>query len=63
MIYLSLALIAAPKGELINKTIFTALIFVLVNLGITAGMTKDWYEKKFGKEAVARRWRMIPFIF
>jgi len=58
-----LALIAAAKGELINETILTGLIFVLVNLGITANMSKEWYEKKFGKEKVSGRWRMIPFIF
>lgn len=63
LIYLSLALIAAPGGEPINKTILAALIFVMVNLGITADMSKEWYEKKFGKESVVGRWRMLPFIF
>ena len=63
LIYLSLALIAAPKGESINKTILAALVFVTVNLGMTADMSKEWYEGKFGKESVAGRWRMIPLIF
>jgi len=63
LIYLSLALIAAPEGELMNKTILTALIFVTVNLGVTADASKEWYEAKFGKESVAGRWRMIPLIF
>lgn len=46
-----------------NKTILTALIFVTVNLGVTADASKEWYEAKFGKESVAGRWRMIPLIF
>ena len=62
MIYLSMALIAAPVGEVVNKTILMSLVFVIVNLGITATMTKGWYQEKFGKEMVSRRWRMIPFV-
>lgn len=55
--------IAAPKGALINKTIFTALIFVSVNLGVTADMSREWYARKFGAEKVAGKWRMIPLIY
>ena len=60
LIYLSLALIAAPKGALINRTIFTAFVFVSANLTVTAATSKEWYEGKFGKEAVAHRWIMVP---
>lgn len=58
-----MAVIAAPEGEPINKTILAALIFVTINLGITADMSKGWYEAKFGEESVAGRWRIIPFAF
>lgn len=63
LIYVALMFIAAPKGALINKTIFTALIFVSVNLGVTADMSREWYARKFGAEKVAGKWRMIPLIY
>ncbi|OJJ47659.1 hypothetical protein ASPZODRAFT_15109 [Penicilliopsis zonata CBS 506.65] len=63
IIYLSLALLAAPKGEFINKTLVTCLLFVAVNLGITAKSTKTWYMQKFGDESVRGRWIMIPGIY
>ncbi|PKY04616.1 protein DFG10, partial [Aspergillus campestris IBT 28561] len=63
VIYLSLAALAAPPGEMINKTLFLALVFVAVNLGITAGTTKQWYAQKFGKGSVQERWKMIPFVY
>lgn len=63
LIYLSLAFIAAPKGALINRTMFTAFVFVLTNLTVTAATSKEWYERKFGKETVARRWIMAPRLY
>ncbi|KAI9824151.1 MAG: hypothetical protein M1819_000914 [Sarea resinae] len=63
LIYLSLALIAAPRGALVNQTIFTALIFVSINLGVTANITRQWYAEKFGEEQVRGRCRMIPFVY
>lgn len=63
VIYLSLAALAAPPGEMINKTLLLALVFVAVNLGITAGTTKQWYAQKFGKESVQGRWKMIPYVY
>lgn len=63
LIYLSLAMISAPKGAIVNKTVFTALIFVATNLGVTASVSKEWYERKFGKDAVAHRWNMIPSLY
>ena len=62
LIYLSMAFLAAPEGVWINRTIFTGLVFVSVNLGITASTSKEWYEKRFGEEKVAGRWNMIPFV-
>jgi 3-oxo-5-alpha-steroid 4-dehydrogenase 3 len=63
LIYLSLAFMAAPRGALINKTIFTVLLFCATNLGATADSTKRWYEEKFGTEKVSGRWRMIPKVW
>jgi 3-oxo-5-alpha-steroid 4-dehydrogenase 3 len=40
-----------------------ALLFVMVNLGITAEGTKQWYERRFGREATRGKWRMIPPIY
>lgn len=63
LLYLSLAIAAAPEGEILNKTMVSVLFFVLVNLGLTASGTRQWYADKFGADAVARKWSMIPFIF
>ena len=63
LIYLSMALLSAPSGAWINRTIFSAFIFTTVNLSITASSTKEWYEKKFGKENVAHRWTMLPGVW
>lgn len=60
MIYLSLAIISTPRGAWVNKTVFTAFVFVCVNLSVTASSTKHWYERKFGQDRVAHRWKMIP---
>lgn len=63
LVYLSLAIVAASKGELLNKTLLCALSFVMVNLGVTASGTRKWYAGKFGSKAVETKWNMIPFIF
>ena len=63
LIYLSLTLLAAPDGTLFNRTILAGLVFVSVNLSITASATKEWYAQKFGKETIRGRWRMIPYLF
>lgn len=63
LIYLSLAIAAPPQGDLLNWTFVTALIFVMTNLGVTAYGTAEWYEQRFGADAVKGKARMIPFIF
>lgn len=63
LIYLSLAIIGAPKGTVMNKTILSALLFVVTNLAVTASTTKNWYERKFGKKSVAGRWTMVPGLY
>ncbi|KAJ5157248.1 uncharacterized protein N7482_008348 [Penicillium canariense] len=63
LIYLSLTYLAAPPGQIVNKTMLCCLAFVAVNLGLTAQNTKQWYMQKFGREAVQDRWLMIPYIY
>ncbi|PGH17328.1 hypothetical protein AJ79_01212 [Helicocarpus griseus UAMH5409] len=62
-IYLSLTVLAAPKAAIVNKTVLSGLVFVVVNLGVSAGNTKEWYAKKFGEESVQHRWKMIPYLY
>ncbi|KAI1393458.1 uncharacterized protein F4822DRAFT_13814 [Hypoxylon trugodes] len=63
VLYASLALVAAPKDQLYNRTLVCAVLFVAVNLGVTAKGTKKWYGEKFGREKVQGKWAMIPGIF
>lgn len=63
VIYLALSILAAPEGKWVNKTVLCAMVFVGVNLGVTAAGTKEWYAMKFGREAVERRVRMVPFVW
>jgi len=63
LIYVALAIIAAPPGQALNKTVLAGLGFVVSNLGVTADSTKKWYIEKFGVENVENRWKMIPFLF
>ncbi|GIZ40346.1 hypothetical protein CKM354_000368900 [Cercospora kikuchii] len=63
LIYLAIAIVAAPAGHILNVTMLCALIFVAVNLGVTADGTKKWYTQKFGAEQTQGRARMIPFIY
>ncbi|GAB7351210.1 hypothetical protein MBLNU459_g1648t1 [Dothideomycetes sp. NU459] len=63
LIYLSLAIVAAPPGYILNRTILCALVFVTANLGITAAGTKTWYAQKFGSDGVNGKWRMVPFVY
>ena len=63
VIYFALAIMAAPDGYWVNTTVFSALIFVVVNLGVTASKTKEWSSRRFGKETVGCRWKMVPWVF
>ena len=63
VIYLALAFQAAPSGDWLNRTLTCALVFVVVNLGITAQETKNWYQQKFGPDAVKGKARMIPYVY
>lgn len=63
LVYVSLALLATPQGAWLNWTLVCALSFVMINLGVTADGTKDWYGMKFGKKAVQGKSRMIPRVW
>lgn len=63
VLYLSLALLGAPHGEVVNKTLLAGFVFVLVNLGVSAGVTRGWYARKFGQKSVEGKWAMIPGIY
>ncbi|UKZ77786.1 hypothetical protein TrVFT333_005512 [Trichoderma virens FT-333] len=63
ILYLSLAVVAAPAGCMVNRSVLCALAFVLTNLGATAYGTKAWYADKFGADKLAGKWTMIPFVF
>ena len=62
-IYMLLSLLAAPKRGTVNLTLLSATVFVLVNLGVTAAGTKEWYAGEFGNAEVSGRRRMIPWVW
>lgn len=63
VVYVAIAIVAAPPSEPLNKTMLAGLAFVVSNLAITADSTRKWYVEKFGAEQVARRWRIIPYVY
>ncbi|KAL3425990.1 3-oxo-5-alpha-steroid 4-dehydrogenase [Phlyctema vagabunda] len=63
LIYIALAIMAAPKGQYLNKTMVSGLIFVIANLAATADSSRKWYIKKFGAENLQERWRMVPYVW
>ncbi|KAF3931047.1 hypothetical protein ABW20_dc0104313 [Dactylellina cionopaga] len=63
VIYGSLVILGAPRGEWFNTSLFYVWVFVCVNLTFGANITRTWYETKFGKESVKDKWRILPFIY
>ncbi|KAF4983340.1 hypothetical protein FZEAL_1232 [Fusarium zealandicum] len=63
LLYVAIAWVAAPPGQLFNTTVLCGLLFVAVNLSATAHGTRKWYTDKFGADTVAGRWTMIPLVF
>lgn len=63
LLYLGMSIITAPPDRYFNLTVLLGLVFIVVNLGTTASGTKAWYEHKFGRDQVAAKWKMIPFLW
>lgn len=63
LIYLSLAVLASPEGYWCNRSLLSVLLFVAVNLGVTAHGTRNWYIEKFGQDKVHDKWIIIPLVF
>ena len=63
LIYISLTLLATPPGRMFNTSMLCATTFVIVNLGVSAGVTCKWTQENFGEESVRGMWRMIPGIW
>lgn len=63
VVYLALTVLAAPQGYLVNGTMLCAVVFVIVNLGVTADISQTWFMEKFGKEKVQGKWRMLPGLW
>lgn len=65
LLYLCLAILTAKDGEYLNSTLLCVLIFVVVNLGVTADGTKTWQLNKFRdrRREIQKRSRMLyPFF-
>ena len=63
IIYLTLTFMAAPSGHIINHTMASVALFVLVNLGVSAHSSGKWYVSVFGKEKVAKRAYLVPLVW
>jgi len=63
LVYFALSRLAAPEGQILNKTIASALAFEVINLGITADQTYKWYERRFGPQSIKSRARMVPGVW
>jgi 3-oxo-5-alpha-steroid 4-dehydrogenase 3 / polyprenol reductase len=63
LIYLSLALLAAPSRSSVNLTVASAAVFVVVNLGLTAYETRKWYSVRFGEERIRARAALLPYVW
>lgn len=62
-IYFSMLFLTAPRGQVVNQTMLTALVFVVIELGVSADISKRWYRQKFGGHLVQHKWRIIPGIW
>lgn len=64
-IYLALTILTARDTRILNITMLCATAFVVVNLGVTADLTKKWQLQKFPKQRpeIANRRRMLGSIW
>ena len=64
-IYLALSLLTARDTRIFNGTMLCGTAFVVINLGVTADLTKKWQMQKFPKQLpkIAQRRRMLGLIW
>ena len=62
-LYMCLELMATPPRAWVNWTMLCALIFVAVNLGITADVSKTWAVGTFGSERIKNKARIMPDVW
>ena len=64
-IYLVLTVLTARDTRILNTTMLCATGFVVVNLGVTADLTKKWQLERFPKQRleIAKRGRMLGSIW
>jgi len=63
LVYAAIAIVSAPRGQILNRTVLAGLGFVVSNLAVTADSTRKWYVNKFGAEQLEGRWRMLPYVY
>lgn len=63
VVYIAIAIVAAPPGQVLNRTVLAGIGFVASNLGVTADSTRKWYAEKFGADQLVGRWRMVPYVY
>jgi 3-oxo-5-alpha-steroid 4-dehydrogenase len=54
---------SSPIPVIFNGTLLCNVVFVVVNLGRVAAEAKEWSTRKFGRENMTRKWRMIPYLW
>ncbi|KAI5804369.1 hypothetical protein EDC01DRAFT_779262 [Geopyxis carbonaria] len=63
VIYGALAVMAAPQGQWVNRTVAAAAGFVGTNLAVAAGVQRKWYEARFGKRSMDGKWNILPGVY
>jgi 3-oxo-5-alpha-steroid 4-dehydrogenase 3 len=68
LIIYSTLLIIGKSITMISSPVLWCTVWCLVNLSITAGRTRQWYERRFMGDKYAlsqlrRRWTLLPFVY
>lgn len=62
-VYLGMAVLAAPRGSVLNWTLGCVVVFIVTVLGESARETKRWYGEKFGSRCMQDKWVIIPWVY
>lgn len=64
-IYLVFSILSAREMRILNVTMVCAMGFVIINLGVTADLTKKWLLEKFPRQRleIAQRKKMLGSIW